>query len=93
MQLLNTQTTADYISMDKHRVNWASRRGMLELDLFLVPFVEERYEQLDEADQFRYQKLLTCEDQDLLSWVLQRSSPEDEDLKRILKLIYEHRYP
>ena len=51
--------------MDINRLSWASRRGMLELDLMLLPFLEKVYPSLDEEDQRRYWRLLECEDQDL----------------------------
>jgi len=66
--------------IELNRLYWHSRRGMLELDVLLVPFVKEVYPGLDEADQQRYRKLLSCEDQDLFGWFMQRGEPEDEDL-------------
>lgn len=77
--------------MDRNRLFWASRRGMLELDLILLPFLEEVYPQLDEADQQRYQKLLECEDQDLFAWFLHRQQPEDSDLQKIVTIIRDSR--
>ncbi|MGV6806618.1 MAG: FAD assembly factor SdhE [bacterium] len=73
--------------MDKHRLFWASRRGMLELDLVLMPFLESGYDQLDAEDQVRYQQLLSSEDQDMFGWFIHRQEPEDEDLRRIVGLI------
>jgi antitoxin CptB len=48
-----------------NRMRWAARRGMLELDLVLEPFVNARYASLDEHDRERFQQLMICEDQDL----------------------------
>ncbi|OZB20568.1 MAG: hypothetical protein B7X58_00920, partial [Marinobacter sp. 34-60-7] len=42
-----------------HRLWWHSRRGMLELDVLLLPFLEEAYRDLPADDQVRYQKLLS----------------------------------
>jgi len=70
-----------------NRLFWHSRRGMLELDLLLVPFVREQYPQLDEADKARYRKLLASEDQDLFAWFMQRTEPDDADLQAIVRLI------
>ena len=39
---------------DAKRVYWHSRRGMLELDLVLMPFAEQVYPTLDESDKTRY---------------------------------------
>lgn len=63
------------------------RRGMLELDVLLMPFVKEAYPSLNPEDQERFKKLLNCEDQDLFTWFMQRSEPEDPDLKRIVQMI------
>jgi antitoxin CptB len=51
--------------MNKNRLMWASRRGMLELDLILQPFVENTYDSLSEHDQLRFEALLEREDQQL----------------------------
>lgn len=69
------------------RIRWHSRRGMLELDLILVPFAEKYFECLDEADQDRYVKLLASEDQDLLAWLLEHAEPTDPDLVAIIQTI------
>ncbi len=72
-----------------NRMRWAARRGMLELDLVLAPFVEHRYEQLDEKDRQQFQNLMRCEDQDLFSWLLQREQSQDQELQAIVSLILE----
>ena len=46
--------------MNKNRLLWASRRGMLELDLILTPFVENVYDTLSKDDQLRFEVLLEC---------------------------------
>ncbi len=57
---------------------WASRRGMLELDLLLLPFVEARLRQLDEQAQQAYRRLLECTDQALYAWLTGRQVPPPE---------------
>lgn len=69
------------------RIYWASRRGMLELDLVLMPFVEHRLRELSDEDQRRYVALLECEDTELFSWFMQSSSPTDPELIRIVDQI------
>lgn len=73
-----------------NRLFWHSRRGMLELDELLVPFVREAYTELAADDQARYEKLLSCEDQDMFGWFMRRNEPDDADLKRIVELVLEH---
>jgi antitoxin CptB len=72
-----------------NRMRWAARRGMLELDLVLEPFVASRYGSLDERDRERFQQLMSCEDQDLFGWFLGRDQPGDEELAAIVSKILE----
>ncbi|WP_096087256.1 succinate dehydrogenase assembly factor 2 [Agaribacterium haliotis] len=76
--------------MDLHRLRWAARRGMLELDLVLLPFVENVYTELDTQDQQRFHDLLECEDTELFAWFLGKEEPEDDELKRIVKVILQN---
>ena len=77
--------------MNKNRLVWASRRGMLELDLILSPFVENVYDSLTEGDKLRFEVLLECEDQTLFMWFMQREQPADPNMQRILQIIRESR--
>lgn len=76
--------------MNYKRLCWGSRRGMLELDLVLLPFVEEVFPGLSEEDQQLYAELLECEDQDMFSWFLKRQDPAEPRLLRIVEMIREH---
>ncbi|MCY1380312.1 FAD assembly factor SdhE [compost metagenome] len=80
-------------STELNRLYWHSRRGMLELDVLLVPFVREVYPTLDERDRERYRKLLECEDQDMFGWFMQRAEPEDADLQRMVRMILDRVQP
>ncbi len=73
--------------MELNRMRWAARRGMLELDLVLGPFVEARYGSLAPADKALFQRLMLCEDQDLFAWFLRREKPTDEELVTIVEQI------
>lgn len=83
---LALQTTTRGVAMsddtdaDAKRVYWHSRRGMLELDLVLMPYAENQYPLLNETEKLIYKKLLTSEDQDLFAWFLKRQVPDDEEL-------------
>ena len=73
-----------------NRLFWHSRRGMLELDVLLVPFAREAFAQLNSEDQARYRTLLECEDQDMFAWFMHREAPPTADLQRIVDLVLEH---
>lgn len=81
------------VATELNRLFWHSRRGMLELDVLLVPFVREVYPQLDADDQARYRKLLECEDQDMFGWFMQREEPSDPDLQRMVRMILDRVQP
>ena len=76
-----------------NRLYWHSRRGMLELDVLLVPFTKEVYATLNQVDRDLYVRLLTCEDQDMFGWFMQRSEPDDADLRRIVRMILDRVQP
>jgi antitoxin CptB len=72
-----------------NRLCWHSRRGMLELDLVLGPFVRDCYPSLPPQEQAWYVQLLLSEDQDLFSWLLRRAIPEDAEIEKIVNRILE----
>lgn len=73
--------------MERNRLFWSSRRGMLELDLILLPFLENVYPNLPQEDKERYWKLLECEDQDMFEWFVNRQDPQNTELQRIVDLV------
>lgn len=76
--------------IELNRLFWHSRRGMLELDELLVPFVREAYSALADDDKARYEQLLSCEDQDMFAWFMRRDQPDDQGLQIIIEKILEH---
>ena len=70
-----------------NRARWASRRGLLELDLLLAPFVEQAFDGLDSALRQQYLSLLFEGDQDLLEWVMGRARVPDDDFLPIIRAI------
>ncbi len=70
-------------------MRWAARRGMLELDLVLEPFVTARYAQLDARERQCLEVLMRCEDQDLYAWLLQREEPADAEQRALVRKILE----
>ena len=72
---------------DERRLRWRSRRGMLELELALAPFVERRLERLSARDKAHYARLLEHDDWNIYDWIQGRSEPEDPDLAAIVAAI------
>jgi len=73
--------------IDKPRLLWACRRGMLELDLLFTPFVNEAFDLLVDQDKLLFQRLLACEDPELFSWFMGHKECADPDLARMIDVI------
>lgn len=59
------------------RAFWRSRRGLLELDLLLVPFAERRFRTLDASGRALYTELLDFEDVEIYAWIAGRETPPE----------------
>ena len=71
----------------KSKLKWACRRGMLELDILLEPFVDEAYDALSMEKRAVFQRLLTCEDPDLFAWFMGHKECEDAELADMVAII------
>lgn len=65
------------------RLRWQCRRGLLELDLWFVRFLEQHYSSLTAEEQDAFQSLLEQPDQLLLAWLQGQQEPPP-DLKTII---------
>ena len=63
-----------------NRAKWASRRGLLELDLLLSPFVTSAFDSLTDELKNDYRALLFNDDQDLMEWIMGRAEVADSTL-------------
>lgn len=72
----------------KAKLRWACRRGMLELDVLLLPFIDDdAYDALPEPKKLVFQRLLECDDPDLFAWFMGHQKCEDEALKDMVSII------
>lgn len=69
------------------RLKWACRRGMLELDVLFLPFVEQAFDALTEHQQITFERLLTCDDPDLFAWFMGHQKCHDPELKEMVALV------
>jgi len=74
---------------DPYRIYWRSRRGLLELDLLLVPFARDVYASLADPLRADYRRLLEAEDPDILAWLQGQTEPP-RALQMIVSLIRRH---
>lgn len=71
----------------RKRVRWACRRGMLELDLFLLPFFDHCYDNLPLEEKKDFALLLSQTDPQLFAWLMQSARPEKKELASIVDKI------
>ncbi|MGD8830888.1 MAG: succinate dehydrogenase assembly factor 2 [Pseudomonadales bacterium] len=74
------------------RARWRSRRGLLELELLLIPFAAEALSTLPLPMIRAYEALLEFDDLDVHEWLLSRSAAPDPvrdivaEIRRFLRL-------
>ena len=83
--MLNTSLNTS----NKPRLRWACRRGMLELDVILGPFVEHEYDGLNEAEQQVFERLLASDDPDLFAWFMGHQKSKQPEFQAMVDFILE----
>ncbi|HLP97402.1 MAG TPA: succinate dehydrogenase assembly factor 2 [Sideroxyarcus sp.] len=66
------------------RVRWRCRRGLLELDIVLGRFIEQRYAGLDAVQQAAFDALLDMPDTVLWDMIAGRTAPPQEAQQQAL---------
>jgi antitoxin CptB len=75
---------------DLKEIYWRSRRGMLELELKLVPFVRDCFPDLDAELQEAYVELLAEEDWQIYDWLQDTEIPEKSVTVELVARIKSH---
>lgn len=69
------------------RMQWRARRGLLELDLFLQPFVAQHYSSLNEAELLTFEALLDMPDNTLWDMMSGRENADNLAQQQLLEKI------
>lgn len=69
------------------KIKWQSRRGMRELDLMLLPFVEHDLPNMDPIYIQKYMDLLQASDLELFRWLHQTQKADTQDRQMMVDLI------
>jgi antitoxin CptB len=77
------------MSVEADRLKWQCRRGMLELDHLLLPFLEKKFDTLSGELQNTFKQLLEIPDNLLLEILLGRTIPFDKDTANVARQIRE----
>lgn len=81
------------VDQSLRRLAWRCRRGMLELDLLLQPFVSQGYHQLDAAQRQAFATLLEYPDQEMLDLLLGREPATEGHLADVIEHIRHAAHP
>ncbi len=73
--------------LDRARVKWACRRGMLELDVILMPFFDMCFDELNDQEKNEFVDLLACDDPDLFAWFMGYQECQQPTLKAMVEKI------
>ena len=79
--------------IERSRLLWQCRRGMLELDAMLQAFMDKAYDDLTEQQQKAFEILLQTPDQLLLEYLMGRTIPIDKDVDYVARRIRESAGP
>ena len=71
----------------KKKILWQCRRGLWELDIILLPFVEKEFTNLNKQDQLLFQQLLKYEDIELFDIFVNKIEPQESQFINLIKLI------
>jgi antitoxin CptB len=67
------------------KLKWRCRRGMKELDVLLIRYLEQSYEQAPIAEQQTFQALLELPDMELYAYLLGQKTPTDGKLRALVE--------
>ena len=84
---LNPLSVSGERVIDINRLRWRSRRGLLELDVILKEFLDQRYATLTSAEQEAFESLLTVSDDTLLAYVQGNQNPPEKELMQLVSKI------
>jgi antitoxin CptB len=76
--------------VEKARMLWRCRRGMLELDLLLERFMAEGYDNLTDKQLATFKSLLEEPDPDLYAWFMGYDTPKQHEFKQFIDWFRQH---
>jgi antitoxin CptB len=71
----------------KTKLVWQCRRGMLELDVILIPFLEQHFDSLNDEQKGIFTQLLEQADPDLYTWIMGFGTSDNNNFDNMIQLI------
>lgn len=69
------------------RLRWRCRRGMRELDVLMIRYLDHRWLHADAAERAQFERLLETEDDRLWRWMMRREVATDPELAALVERI------
>ena len=69
------------------RLRWLCRRGMKELDLLLINYLENIYPSAEPSEQQAFESLLEMADPDLYTLVTGKTHTKDPQMARVAEVL------
>lgn len=88
---MSNQKSTLTANKSRERIRWACRRGMLECDLFLVPFFESQYDSLSDTERQNFEALLQESDADLIIWLMGEGTSDNPAFEAMIQMIRRHK--
>ena len=63
---------------ERAELRWRCRRGMKELDILLLRYLEQCYDQASSRERQAFSQLLDLQDPELMAFLMGRVAPEDQ---------------
>lgn len=60
------------------RLLWRCRRGIREMDILLQDYLQVHYDSSSANEKNTFEELLDEADLDILSWIMQKTSPDEK---------------
>ncbi len=69
------------------RLRWRCRRGMQEMDILLLRWLDQCWAEASPQQQASFESLLASEDDQLWDWLSGRTQPEQPELAELVERI------
>jgi len=69
------------------RLRWRCRRGMRELDVLLLEYLERAYPGASAHERAAFARLLDLQDPEVFGYLVGRENPAEESLRDVVALI------
>lgn len=70
-------------------LKWRCRRGMQEMDILLLRYLDEYYDEASKPLQLAFASLLEQQDDVLWDWLSGRSQPQHQDMLSVVNVMLE----